>query len=81
MEAEQNLGCRRTRRSAWISAEYFRPVADRAVFGRAPPEQYNLFQRSAGTGSIGAGLLGPIFSGGRIKGDIREAESVQKQMP
>ena len=28
----------------------------------------------------GAGLLGPIFSGGRIKGDIREAESVQKQM-
>ena len=51
-----------------------------ALLGLGATEQYNLFQRSAGTGSIGAGLLGPIFSGGRIKGDIREAESVQKQM-
>jgi multidrug efflux system outer membrane protein len=30
--------------------------------------------------SIGAGLLGTIFSGGRIKGDIRASEAVQKQM-
>ena len=29
---------------------------------------------------IGAGLLGTIFSGGRIKGDIRASEAVQKQM-
>jgi len=79
MEAEQNLVSANAKIGV-AKAEYFPTLSLTALLGLGATEQYNLFQRSAGTGSIGAGLLGPIFSGGRIKGDIREAESVQKQM-
>ena len=79
MEAEQNLVSANAKIGV-AKAEYFPTISLTALLGLGSSEQYNLFQRSAGTGSVGAGLLGPIFSGGRIKGDIREAESVQKQM-
>ena len=79
LEAEQNLVSANAKIGV-AKAEYFPTLSLTALLGLGATEQYNLFQRSAGTGSIGAGLLGPIFSGGRIKGDIREAESVQKQM-
>jgi len=79
MEAEQNLVSANAKIGV-AKAEYFPTISLTALLGLGSTEQYNLFQRSASTGSIGAGLLGPIFSGGRIKGDIREAESVQKQM-
>lgn len=79
MEAEQNLVSANAKIGV-AKAEYFPTISLTALLGLGSTEQYNLFQRSAGTGSVGAGLLGPIFSGGRIKGDIREAESVQKQM-
>ena len=31
------------------------------------------------TGSIGASLVGNLFDGGRVAGDVREAEAVQRQ--
>jgi len=79
MEAEQNLVSANAKIGV-AKAEYFPTLSLTALLGLGSTEQNNLFQRSAGTGAVGAGLLGPIFSGGRIKGDIREAESVQKQM-
>jgi multidrug efflux system outer membrane protein len=79
MEAEQNLVAANARIGV-AKAEYFPTISLTALLGLGSTEQYNLFQRSAMTDSVGAGLLGPIFSGGRIKGDIRKAEAVQKQM-
>ena len=66
MEAEQNLVSANAKIGV-AKAEYFPTLSLTALLGLGATEQYNLFQRSAGTGSIGAGLLGPIFSGGRIR--------------
>lgn len=79
MEAEQNLVSANAKIGV-AKAEYFPTLSLTALLGLGSNDVENLLQRSAGTGSVGAGLLGPIFSGGRIKGDIREAEAVQKQM-
>lgn len=79
MEAEQNLVSANAKIGV-AKAEYFPTISLTALLGLGSTEQYDLFNRAAMTNSIGAGLLGPIFSGGRIKGDIREAEAVQKQM-
>jgi multidrug efflux system outer membrane protein len=50
------------------------------MLGLGSDDLGSLLQHSATTGSIGAGLLGTLFSGGRIEGDIRESEAVQRQM-
>lgn len=79
MEAEQNLVSANAKIGV-AKAEYFPTISLTALLGLGSTDVDTLLQRSAGTGAVGAGLLGPIFSGGRIKGDIREAEAVQKQM-
>ena len=79
MAAEQNLISANARIGV-AKAQYFPRISLTALLGQGSNELDNLLQSSATTGLVGAGLLGPIFSGGRIKGDIREAESVQQQM-
>ena len=79
MAAEQNLISANARIGV-AKAQYFPRISLTALLGQGSNELDNLLQSSATTGLVGAGLLGPIFSGGRIKGDIREAEAVQKQM-
>ena len=79
MEAEQNLVSANAKIGV-AKAEYFPTISLTGLLGLGSTEVDNLLQRSAMTNSIGAGLLGTIFSGGRIKGDIRASEAVQKQM-
>jgi multidrug efflux system outer membrane protein len=79
LEAEQNLVSANARIGV-ARAQYFPTISLTGLLGLGSNELGNLLQHSATTGSIGAGLLGTIFSGGRIKGDIRETEAIQKQM-
>ena len=79
MEAEQNLVSANAKIGV-AKAEYFPRISLTGLLGLGSTEADTLLQRSAMTDSIGAGLLGTIFSGGRIKGDIRASEAVQKQM-
>lgn len=79
MQAEQNLVSANAKIGV-AKAEYFPRISLTGMLGLGSNEIDNLLQRSAMTDSIGTGLLGTIFSGGRIKGDIRASEAVQKQM-
>jgi multidrug efflux system outer membrane protein len=79
MEAEQDLVSANAKIGV-AKAEYFPTISLTGLLGLGSNQIDTLLQRSAMTNSIGAGLLGTIFSGGRIKGDIRASEAVQKQM-
>lgn len=79
MEAEQNLVSANAKIGV-AKAEYFPRISLTGMLGLGSTQVDTLLQRSAMTDSIGAGLLGTIFSGGRIKGDILASEAVQKQM-
>ena len=79
MQAEQDLVSANARIGV-AKAQYFPTISLTGLLGLGSNELGSLLQHSATTGSIGAGLLGTIFSGGRIKGDIRESEALQKQM-
>lgn len=79
LEAEQALISANARIGV-AKAQYFPTISLTGLLGLGSNDLDNLLQSSARTGSIGAGLLGTIFDGGRIKGDIRETEAIQKQM-
>jgi multidrug efflux system outer membrane protein len=79
LQAEQDLVSANAKIGV-AKAEYFPTISLTGLLGLGSNEIDHLLQRSAMTDSIGAGLLGSIFSGGRIKGDIRASEAVQKQM-
>jgi multidrug efflux system outer membrane protein len=79
MQAEQNLVSANAKIGV-AKAEYFPTISLTGLLGLGSTQVDTLLQRSAMTDSIGAGLLGTIFSGGRIKGDILASEAVQKQM-
>ena len=79
VEAEQALIAANARIGI-ARAEYFPRISLTGMLGLGSDDLGNLLQHSATTGSIGAGLLGTLFSGGRIAGDIRESEAVQRQM-
>lgn len=79
LQAEQNL----ISANALIGvakAEYFPTISLTGALGFGSDDLSRLLTHSAGTGSIGAGLLGSIFSAGRIQGDIRQTEAVEMQM-
>jgi multidrug efflux system outer membrane protein len=79
MAAEQNLVAANARIGV-AKTEYFPTLSLTAALGLGADTPHWLWAETARTGSFGAGLVGPIFSGGRIEGDIRQAEAIQKQM-
>lgn len=78
MAAEQNLVAANARIGV-AKTEYFPVISLNAILGLGADDVSWLFTETARTGNYGAGLVGPIFSGGRIEGDIKEAEALQKQ--
>lgn len=60
--------------------EYLPTVSLTGMLGLASDDLSWLLARTAKTGEIGAGLVGKIFSFGRIEGNVRQTEAVQKQM-
>ena len=79
MAAEQDLVAANARIGV-AKTEYFPTLSLAAAIGLGADTPRWLWAETARTGSYGASLIGPIFSGGRIEGDIREAEAIQKQM-
>jgi outer membrane protein, multidrug efflux system len=60
-------------------AQYLPTISLTASSGFASNELSKLTMLTSNFGSFGVNLLGPLFTAGRIEGQIREAEAVQKQ--
>lgn len=79
MAAEQDLIAANARIGIAKTA-YFPTLSLAAAIGLASDDLRWLFAETARTGIAGAVLGGPIFTGGRVEGEIREAEINQQQM-
>jgi multidrug efflux system outer membrane protein len=60
-------------------AQYFPVISLTGLFGYASTDLSELLQSSSNIWSVGGGLFGPIFDGGRIGGNVRASEAVQRQ--
>ena len=76
--SEQNLIAANARIGV-ARAQYFPTIALTGDAGYASGQLGNLVSSGSGIWSIGANLLGPIFSGGQIEGNVRASEAVQRQ--
>jgi multidrug efflux system outer membrane protein len=70
--ANANIGVARTL--------YFPSISLTGLFGYASDDLGDLLSSTANLYSIGGGLLGPIFSGGRIKSENLRAEAAYKRL-
>lgn len=61
-------------------SQYFPTISLTGALGLASDQLQWLLARTARTGDISLGLAGTLFSAGRIEGDIRSAEALQRQM-
>lgn len=77
-KAEQDLVAANARIGV-ARAQYLPTIALTGSSGFASADLSNLALLSSNFGSFGVTLLGPIFTSGRISGQVREAEAVQKQ--
>ena len=77
-KAEQDL-ISANARIGIAKAQYLPAIGLTAQYGFASAELNSLLQSSSNVSSFGATLLGPIFTSGRISGQVREAESIQQQ--
>lgn len=76
-QAEQNLIAANARIGV-ARGEYFPKVRLTGDIGQASLELATLFTPGANFWSIGARVLGPIFSAGRIAGQVQTAEAAQR---
>jgi multidrug efflux system outer membrane protein len=60
-------------------AQYLPRIGLTSQSGFASEDLSQLLQLSSNLGSFGVTLLGPIFTSGRIAGQVREAEAIQHQ--
>jgi multidrug efflux system outer membrane protein len=60
--------------------QYFPTISLTSALGLGSDQLRWLMSRTARTGEIGAGLMGTLFDGGRIDGDVRAADAERKQM-
>lgn len=60
-------------------AQYFPRISLTGLFGFASNELSDLLESDSSIWGYGGGLLGPLFDGGRIAGDIRATEAAQRQ--
>jgi multidrug efflux system outer membrane protein len=76
--AEQNLIAADARIDV-ARAQYFPTISLTGLFGYASDALSDLLQDSANVWSLGGTALGPIFTGGRIRSQVRASEAVQRQ--
>jgi multidrug efflux system outer membrane protein len=79
MAAEQDLVAANARIGV-ARTQYFPTISLNAILGLAADTPRWLWAETARDGNYGAGLTGPIFNGGRIEGNIKEAEATQRLM-
>ena len=77
-KAEQELVAANARIGV-AKAQYLPTIALTSQSGFASADLSKLTQLSSNFGSFGVNLLGPIFTSGRIGGQVREAEAVQRE--
>lgn len=78
MAAEQALVAANARIGI-AKTEYFPTISLTALLGVGADEVKYLFAETARTGNVTTTILGPVFSGYRIEGNIRQAEAVQRE--
>lgn len=78
-KAEQDLVAANARIGV-AKAQYLPSIALTSQSGFASAELNKLTMLTSNFGSFGASLLGPVFTSGRVSGQVREAEAVQRQM-
>ena len=61
-------------------SQYFPTISLSGLFGYASDELSDLLQSSSEIWGIGTDALGPIFTGGRIRSQVRASEAVQRQL-
>jgi multidrug efflux system outer membrane protein len=77
MQAEQQLVAANAQIGA-AKAQYFPTISLTGALGSASAQLSNLFTGPAGIWSYGGSILGPIFTGGAITGQVAQAEAGQK---
>jgi len=78
-QAELNLISANARIGA-AKALYYPNISLTGLFGTASNSLDNLFTKPAELYSYGAGVVGPIFTGGGVAGQVRAAEARQQQI-
>jgi multidrug efflux system outer membrane protein len=63
-----------------IRTQYFPSISLTGLFGYASASLSDLLQNSAKLWNMAAGAAGPVFTGGRIEGEIRQAEAKRQQL-
>lgn len=76
--AEQDLVAANARIGV-ARAQYFPVISLTGLFGYASEQLGDLLQGSANLWNAGATALGPIFTGGRLSGQVAASEAVQRQ--
>ncbi len=76
-QAEQNLIAMNARIGA-ARARYFPSISLTGAFGQSSAELSRLFDGPARVWSFAGSLVGPIFAGGAISGQVRQAEAAHR---
>ena len=77
-EAEQNLIAANANIGV-AKAAFFPDISLTALFGSESAQLSDLFKGPSKVWSFGAGLTQPIFNAGRIRGQVAQAEALQRQ--
>jgi len=77
MQAESQLVAANAQIGA-AKAQYFPTISLTGALGSASTQLGNLFTGPAGVWSYGGSILGPLFTGGAIAGQVAQAEGAQK---
>jgi multidrug efflux system outer membrane protein len=77
LQAEQTLVAANAQIGA-AKAQYFPTISLTGAFGTASNDLNNLFRGSSRVWSYGGSIVGPIFTGGAISGQVAQAEAGQK---
>ncbi|MDY6853751.1 MAG: efflux transporter outer membrane subunit [Thermodesulfobacteriota bacterium] len=78
-QSEQNLIAANARIKV-ARTKYFPSISLTGEYGYNSPESSELFETSANMWDASAGVIGSIFTGGRIKGEVRQTEAKYKQL-
>ena len=79
LEAEQNLVSANAKIGV-AKAAFFPSISLTGLLGLASSDLDTLTNSDAEHASIGMSLLGPIFSGGRLTGQVHEAEAYKREL-
>ncbi|WAC06211.1 MAG: efflux transporter outer membrane subunit [Thermodesulfobacteriota bacterium] len=77
LQAEQNLIAANAQIGA-AKALYFPTISLTGAFGRSSSELSDIFKGASKTWSYSGSIIGPIFTAGAIRGQVKQAEAAQK---